>query len=175
MTDTNIQQQTQQIQPKTKDDETILRSVKYKVGQNNTYEQTNETTSNALDALLENEKQQNKVDTWTKLNKTTKIQKLHQYAETYGHTNNLPVKEIKSLKLFFNDCLDKSKLQRTKDIVYDKEKGIITQIPALHLNTATRGFTLKIMDAKRVSTIKSLTPKKITPKTHIADEQSNTP
>jgi len=155
--------------PITKDDELILRNVKYKVGMNNgnnnnNYEQKKETTSLALDDLLENEKRHNKSDTWTKLNKTTKIQKLHQYAETYGQTNKLPVKEIKSLKLFFNDCLDKSKLHRTKDIVYDKENGVITQIPALHLNASTRAFTLKIMDSKRVSTIKSLTPKKNTQK-----------
>ena len=160
----------QPLTPIKKDDETILRAVKYKVGNNLTptaYDwQTAETSANALDAMLENEKQHNKSDTWNKLNKTMRIQKLHQYAETYGVANKLPVKEIKSLKLFFNDCLDKSKLQRTKDIVYDKEKGIITQISALHLNATTRAFTLKNMDSKRVSTIKSLTPKKITPKEH---------
>jgi hypothetical protein len=161
--------QAQQQQTLAKEDESILRAVKYKVGSSltqNAFQQSNETSVNALDALLENEKQHNKSDTWNKLNKTMRIQKLHQYAETYGQANKLPVKEIKSLKMFFNDCLDKSKLQRTKDIVYDKEKGIITQIPALHLNATTRSFTLKNMDSKRVSTIKSLTPKKITPKDH---------
>ena len=127
-----------------------------------TYQETAETNCNTLDALLEKEKQQNKADAWNKLNKTVKIQKLHQFAETYGHANQLPVKEVKSLKLFFNESLDKNKLQKTKDLVYDKEKGTITSIPGLFFNATNHAFTLKNMDAKRVSTIKSLTPHKIT-------------
>ena len=141
-------------------------SIKYKsVIQNTitpTYQETEETNYNTLDNLLEKEKQSNKVDAWNKLNKTIKIQKLHQFAETYGSVNQLPLKEIKSLKLFFNESLDKNKLQKTKDIVYDKEKGTITSIPGLFFNATNHAFTLKNMDAKRVSTIKSLTPHKIT-------------
>lgn len=148
---------------KTTDEKT---SIKYKsVIQNTitpTYQETEETNYNTLDSLLEKEKQSNKVDAWNKLNKTIKIQKLHQFAETYGNSNQLPVKEIKSLKLFFNESLDKNKLQKTKDVVYDKEKGIITSIPGLCFNSTNHAFTLKNMDAKRVSTIKSLTPHKIT-------------
>jgi len=126
-----------------------------------TYEETAETNYNTLDALLEKEKQQNKSDAWNKLNKTVKIQKLHQFAETYGQNNQLPVKDIKSLKLFFNDSLDKNKLQKTKEIVYDKEKGTITSVPGLFFNSTNRAFTLKNTDIKRISTIKSLTPHKI--------------
>lgn len=131
-----------------------------------TYEETAETNYNTLDALLEKEKQYNKSDAWNKLNKTVKLQKLHQFAETYGQTNQLPVKDIKALKLFFNESLDKNKLQKTKDIAYDKEKGIITNVLGLFFNSTTRTFTLKNMDTKRVSTIKCLTPHKITISPH---------
>ena len=62
--------------------------------------------------------------------------------------------------MFFKDCLEKNKLQKTKDVVYDKELHSITSIPALLFNVNSRAFTLKIMDLKRVSTIKSLTPKR---------------
>ena len=62
--------------------------------------------------------------------------------------------------MFFKDSLEKNKLQKTKDVVYDKEHQVITAIPSLLFNTNTRAFTLKIMDSKRVSTIKSLTPKR---------------
>jgi hypothetical protein len=115
----------------------------------------------AMDSLLEKEKIHNKTETWNKLNKTIKIQKLHTFAEKYGKENMLPVKDIKSLKLFFIDSLNKNKLQKTKDVVYDKEKGVIQSIPALHFHTTNRTFTLKIMDTKRISTIKSLTPRKM--------------
>jgi hypothetical protein len=49
-------------------------------------------------------------------------------------------------------------------VIYDKEKREITAIPALHFNTISHNFTLKIIDTKRVSTLKSLTPKRVTEK-----------
>jgi hypothetical protein len=140
----------------------IINSVKYKsVIQNQTHSETEAASFSALDTLLENEKQQNKKDAWNKIDKTVKIQKLHEFAERYGKDNSLPTKDIKNLKLFFIDSLDKAKLQKTKDVIYEKEKGIITSIPALFFNSTNRMFTLRNMDAKRVSTLKSLTPKKL--------------
>jgi hypothetical protein len=122
--------------------------------------ETNAMNYNIIDSLLEKEKLHNKSEAWNKLDKTIKIQKLHIFAEKYGKENNLPVKDIKSLKAFFIDCLEKNKLQKTKDVTYDKEKREIISIPALFFNVSNRNFTLKILDAKRVSTLKSLTPKR---------------
>jgi hypothetical protein len=121
-----------------------------------------ENTYGAIDQLLEREKVHNKSETWNKLDKTVKIQKLHQYAEKYGREHALPVKEIKSLKAFFVACVEKNKLQKTKEVIYDKDSREISSIPALHFNAGSHSFTLKNMDAKRVSTIKSLTPKRNT-------------
>lgn len=118
---------------------------------------TDETTYTDIDKLLETEKQQNKADAWNKLDKTVKIQKLHIFAEKYGKDNTLPIKDVKALKHFFSGSLEKNKLQKTKDVVYDKEKGCILSIPSLFFSISTRAFTLKQMD-KRVSTLKSLTP-----------------
>lgn len=126
---------------------------------NNDY--TKETvTINTLEKLLEKEKQKSKNEQWSKIDKTTKIQLLHGYAERYGNENNLPVKEIKNLKMFFTESLNKGKLSKNKDITYIKETQHITGIPALHFNTEKKSFTLRILDNKRVSTLKSLTPKK---------------
>jgi hypothetical protein len=119
-----------------------------------------ETSYTDLDQLLEKEKQHNKSDAWNKLDKTVKIQKLHIFAEKYGKENILPMKDVKSLKHFFTDSLEKNKLQKTKDVVYDKEKGIIQSIPSLFFNIQQRLFTLKQLD-KRVSTLKSLTPHRV--------------
>jgi hypothetical protein len=134
---------------------------------------TTDTTVSNIDSMLENEKQKNKVDSWNKLDKTVKIQKLHAFAEKYGKEHNYPAKDVKGLKTFFIECLDKSKLQKTKDVVYNKDAGEISAIPALHFNTTSRSFTLKITDAKRVSTLKSLTPKRISEKNQI-QSNSNT-
>jgi len=133
----------------------------------------NEMNYNAVDLILEKEKQHNKNETWNKLDKTDKIQKLHAFAEKYGKTNNLPVKDIKALKMFFIECLEKLKLQKAKDVVYDKEAREISSIPSLHFNVSSKSFTLKIMDAKRVSTLKSLTPKRTISKNKLDDDQNN--
>ncbi len=118
----------------------------------------NETTN--IDELLDMEKQYNKTETWNKLDKTLKMQKLHFFAEKYGKENNLSQKEIKILKIFFKDNLEKNKLNRTKDVNYNKSSQEITNIPSLFFNNTTKNFTLKNMDAKRISTLKSLTPKR---------------
>jgi hypothetical protein len=149
---------------------------KYKNIIHNLTTETTETSYSAIDQMLEKEKQHNKTETWNKLDKTIKIQKLHQFAEKYGKEHALPMKEVKSLKAFFLDCLEKNKLQKTKDVIYDKEKREITSIPALHFNTISHNFTLKIIDTKRVSTLKSLTPKRVTEKnkdTEMGTEDEN--
>lgn len=118
----------------------------------------NETTN--IDELLDMEKQYNKTETWNKLDKTLKMQKLHFFADKYGKEKNLSQKEIKILKIFFKDNLEKNKLNRTKDVNYNKSSQEITNIPSLFFNNTTKNFTLKNMDTKRISTLKSLTPKR---------------
>ena len=73
--------------------------------------------------------------------------------------SELNEEETKTLMTFFKDCLDKKKLQRVKDVSYNKDTGEIKEVPALHFNKPTIHFTLKNID-KRVSTIRSLAPKK---------------
>lgn len=147
-----------------KNDDSLLKSAKYKavVTSSQNFEQQEETNFQVLNQLLEKEKNTNKSDTWNKLDKTVKLQKLHAFSEKYGKDNSLPVKDIKGLKMFFNDSLEKNKLQKAKDVVYNKDTGLVTSIPSLFFNISNRAFTLKMMDSKRISTIKSLTPKRIT-------------
>ena len=121
-------------------------------------------TSINLDILLEKEKQNNKADSWNKLDKTVKTQALHSFAETYGKDKSLSAKDVKLLKLFFSECLKTNKLNKTKDVKYDKDARTILSIPALFYNTLNHNFTLKNTDAKRVSTLKSLTPKRTSEK-----------
>jgi len=67
--------------------------------------------------------------------------------------------EVTLLTAFLKDSLDKKKLSRVKDVIYDKNNGTIKEIPALVYTKSSKHFTLKNMD-KRVSTLKSLAPKK---------------
>jgi len=130
-----------------------------------------ETNLSALEDLLETEKQNNKLEAWNKLDKTSRVQKLHAFAEKYGKDHGLPVKEIKNLKVFFTQSLDKGKLNRAKDVVYDRELREVRSVPALHFNNEAKAFTLKNLDEKRVSTLKCLTPSRRTPKAQDGDDE----
>ena len=120
-----------------------------------------ENTLDSIDNMLDRERQKNKTDNWIKLDKTAKLQRLHTFAESHGKQHSMPSKDVKLLKNFFKSCLDKNKLAKSKDVVYNKEEMKIISIPSLHFNQLNHNFTLKIMDTKRVSTLKSLTPKRM--------------
>jgi hypothetical protein len=126
-----------------------------------------ETSQEEVDHILENETQQNKNESWNKLNKTIKLQKLNIFSEKYGNEQKYTQKEIKQLKQFFLDALERGKLQKTKEVIYDKNTQTIHDIPGLFLHPTNHNFTLRIMDTKRVSTLKSLAPKRISEKNKI--------
>jgi hypothetical protein len=112
-----------------------------------------------LEKFLEEEKFYNSNEPWCKLNKTIKTKKLIDFVDYYSKQNNLTPDEINIMISFLKDSLDKKKLSRVKDVVYDKTTGTVKEIPALIYNKSNKHFTLKNID-KRVSTLKSLAPKK---------------
>lgn len=139
-----------------------LKTLKYKsiILNGNSWPETKSSSDLAnLDKFLENEKITNSNEPWSKLDKTAKIKKLTVFADNYKILNNLTDSEYDQLTAFFRDCLDKKKLNRVKDVIYNKETGEIKDIPALFYNKPSHHFTLKNID-KRVSTLKGLTPKK---------------
>jgi len=113
-----------------------------------------------IDLLLEQEKQYNKTENWNKLDKMRKIQKLNYFANKYAIEQNLNNDETRQLKIFLTERVNKQKLQKAKDVIYNKDTKEIISIPSLYFNTSSHNFSLRIMDPKRVSTLKSLTPKR---------------
>lgn len=139
-----------------------LKNIKYKtmlLNGNPLQETKSENDLSNLDKFLEDEKNNNVNEPWCKLNKTIKTKKVLEFVEKYKTEKNLDQEEEKALLTFLKDCLDRKKLQRVKDVVYDKTHGSIKEIPSLFYTKANKHFTLKNMD-KRVSTLKSLAPKK---------------
>ena len=110
--------------------------------------------------MLEKEKQTNKLDSWNKIDKMMKMRKLNAYADRYGREHSLSVQELKSLKAFFLNCLDTSRLSKSKDVVYDRDTQEIKDLPSLVFHPVQRNFTLRILDVKRVSTLKALAPRR---------------
>ena len=146
-----------------KTDECItLKNIKYKTMLMNgkqIQETKSEDNLNSLDKFLENEKKVNVNEPWCKLNKAEKIKKLNVFAQSYKKDNNLSEEEFKLLINFFKETVDRKKLNKAKDVIWDKTTGNIKDIPCLVYIKNTRHFTLKNID-KRVSTLKSLPPKK---------------
>jgi hypothetical protein len=139
-----------------------LKNIKYKTMLFNgmSFNQTKSSSDmSSLEKFLEAEKITNSNEPWCKLNKTIKTKKILDFVECYSKEKGYDEEEIKLLTAFLKDSLDKKKLSRVKDVIYDKITGIVKEIPALTYIKSNKHFTLKNID-KRVSTLKSLAPKK---------------
>ena len=100
-----------------------LKNIKYKTMLLNGAPLVETKSSNDLsnlDKFLETEKNNNSNEPWCKLNKTIKTKKLLEFVETYSKEKNMTADEVKALTAFLKDCLDKKKLARVKDVIYDK-------------------------------------------------------
>ncbi len=146
-------------QQQSKNDDKIMYKYKTFLNAQTLSEQTSTNSMIQINKLLKTEKKNMNTESWNKLDKRLKIQKLHAYAEKYGRENALPVKDIKVLKMFFSECLTKDKLSKVKDVEYDKQMGVINSISGLSFNALSRSFTIRNLE-KKVSTLKSLTPKR---------------
>jgi hypothetical protein len=162
-TETNTENKELEIEkecsPKPQEECIELKNIKYKTMLINGVSLNESKASQSmhnLDKFLENEKNSSENEPWCKLNKTIKIKKITEYViDDYKQQHELDELECENLIKFLKDCLDRKKLQRIKDVIYDKENGAIKEIPALTYIRTTKHFTLKNIE-KRISTLKSL-------------------
>tara|TARA_B100001059_G_C17370272_1_gene349411 strand:+ start:70 stop:549 length:480 start_codon:yes stop_codon:yes gene_type:complete len=139
-----------------------LKNIKYKsmllTGNIEEKKETVENLSN-LDVFLEDEKKNISNEPWTKLDKTTKLIKINDFVNEYSIEQNYSELSKNDLMDFLSITLDRKRLLKSKEVLYNKESGKITSIPSLIYNSTSKKFTLKRCD-KRPSTLKSLAPKK---------------
>lgn len=139
-----------------------LKNIKYKSmllsGNSEEKKETVENLSN-LDNFLEEEKKTSSYEPWPKLDKSTKLNKINEFVDKYCLDNNYSDSEKKSLLNYLCTCIDRKRLLRAKEVIYNKETGTILSIPLLIYNSNTKKFTLKRCE-KRQSTLKCLAPKK---------------
>ena len=112
-----------------------------------------------IEAFLEKEKEANKKKPWSKLSKASKLKKISEYVIQYTEENKLTEEQSVELKKYLTQCLNRKKLQRMKDVVYDITTNKIKLINGLTYNKVKNKFTLKVKE-KKTSTLKSLAPKK---------------
>ena len=136
-----------------------LRNIQYKTmlmnGKTMTTFKPTETNSSCVERLLDEEMKTNKNVTWARLDKGEKIRKLNEYVDTYSNDPNNFCTDAESLKQYLIIALDRNRLQKVREVKYNKETGKIENIPCLIFNPSTNRFTLNRSD-KRVSTISSL-------------------
>jgi hypothetical protein len=125
--------------PKIKNSEVNeLKNIKYKTNTKTSHD----TDLSQVELFLENEKKNNQSEPWSKLDKTTRYKKVEEFAIAYTEKNNIA--DTSDLISFLKDAIDKKKIYRVKDIIYDKNDSRIKEIPGLvYLNLDNKKFTLK--------------------------------
>tara|TARA_B100000035_G_scaffold305590_1_gene306600 strand:- start:4055 stop:4579 length:525 start_codon:yes stop_codon:yes gene_type:complete len=140
-----------------------LKNIEYKTMLlNGTSLMSKKDSNNNIDKItnfLENESDANKKEPWIKLDKTQKIKKLNDYINKLSNDYNLTSEENKNFQQLLMRYFERKNLTKAKDVSYNKETGIILNIPNLFFNENTRNFYFK-KDDKHVSTVKSLPPDK---------------
>jgi hypothetical protein len=141
-----------------------LKNIKYHTmllngnNKNNTYEDKDVdiATDSHLEAFLEKEKAKTCISKpWNKLDKIHRIHKLNAYADVLSTKHGLNEKDTDDLKKYLRTCLNRKRLQRMQDVIYDKVEGVIKNIPGLHHKRSDNRFTLRHTDKKK-STLKNL-------------------
>ena len=142
------------------DKELKYKSIYLNTGYKGDEENNNKESCNMdiIDNYLEKEKELNKSQPWNKLNKTNKIDKLKDFCSRFSEENMFSETTKENLEKFLLRSLDNKKFTKIKDINYNKEEGLIKDIPGLSFNKNKKVFTIKNQD-NRILTSKNLAPK----------------
>jgi len=126
-----------------------------------------------MEDFLEQEKTFHKDTPWSKLNKSIKLDKLEKFTEDYGKQHNLEYDDQNELLILLKDALNKKKLQRVKEIIYDKNECYIKNIPILQHDKNSNRFSLR--QHKKTTTTMNLAPKKNTTQKKIKRKEKCSP
>ena len=144
-----------------KDECMELKNLKYQTMLLNNNTKIKETQPNILNIenFLQKEKENNISKPWNKLGKGTKLKKLYEYVDDFLKDKPEKKQYEVAIKNYLLDCLDRKKLQKKKDVIYDIENNKIKTIPNLYFNEKRNKYTLKRTE-KKSSTLKSLPTRK---------------
>tara|TARA_B110000858_G_C17688903_1_gene420318 strand:- start:176 stop:682 length:507 start_codon:yes stop_codon:yes gene_type:complete len=156
--------------PKPKKEECLeLKNIKYQTMLLNNNTKIYETTPNTsnIERFLEKELEMNINKPWTKLGKGTKLKKINEYILSFSKEKEYTVERTVVLKRYLLNCLERKKLQKTKDVIYCIKTNKILSIPSLSYNDSSRKFTLRKAEKKLPKTTQNKTTKKRKKKTKI--------
>ena len=134
-----------------------LENIKYQtmlLHSNSTIDSDKSNTQN-IDNILDNEIKSNKNKPWNKLAKNIKIKLLKEYSQIFCLEKKYNDAIKKTLIAYLIKSLERKKLTKVKEIVYDCENNVIKSIPSLSYDTIKNKFTLRSVSDKKKSTIKN--------------------
>jgi hypothetical protein len=120
-------------------------SLKYKtmIMTGTNIEPTMDTNEEKINMFLSMDMEKNKKGVWSKLSKTEKVKKIKNYIKTtLLKEHNLTETEISTATKFFSLLMDRKKLSKNNELIYNQEVGLIESIEGLTFNTETRKFTI---------------------------------
>ena len=128
-----------------------LQNIKYQTMllNNNSTVMSSRTDTEQLGDYLTKESEENKKKSWSKLGKSSKMKKLSSFINQYVIQHNLSKQDKQELRRYLLVCMERKKLHRVKDVIYDMEQGMIKSIPGLSFDTIKHKFTLKRVDKKK--------------------------
>lgn len=91
---------------------------------------------------------------WNRLEKFQKLEKLREYSTDYIEKNQLENEKQELLFKYLQDNLNRKKLLKQKEVIYDIETQKIKEIPNLQFMKANNRFTIK--NVKKSSTVKNI-------------------
>ena len=101
----------------------------------------NETNEEKINHFLETEIASNKKQSWIKLTRTNKFQKLKKYLnEIAVPMYSLNKEEITQCENYFFQCLERKKLHKNNEVFYDENKGIIEGLKSITFDEDKRKF-----------------------------------
>jgi hypothetical protein len=120
-------------------------SLKYKtmIMTGTNIEPTMDTNEDKINMFLSMDMEKNKKGVWSKLSKTEKVKKIKNYIKTnLLKEHNLSEGEIITANKFFSLLMDRKKLSKNNELIYNQENGLIESIDGLTFNTESRKFTI---------------------------------
>lgn len=118
---------------------------------------TVETTEESLANFLNDDMDKNRKGVWSKLTKTIKIMKLKKYMKDIGEHYELSTEEMNRTTNILIKMVERKKLSKNNELIYNQENGNIESIPGLVFNKTTRNFTL-ISDKPSTLKVKKTKP-----------------
>ena len=103
---------------------------------------TIETTEESLANFLNEDMDKNKKGLWSKLTKTSKINKIKKYIKDISETYSLNEEEVSQTTNFLIKIIERKKLSKNNELNYNQDSGNIESIPGLTFNQLTRSFSL---------------------------------